>query len=379
MKLPKVGITCYPNQGGSGVVASELGLHLARRGCEIHFISSSLPFRLRGYEDQIFYHQVDSPSYPVFLNSPYTLSLATVMSEVALQYGLDILHVHYAIPHAASAYLARQMLAGRLDLKVVTTLHGTDITLVGQEPSFRPITRFMIQESDAVTAVSGFLREETIRYFDCRPDIQVIPNFVDARNFKPLDPGARRRYGQPDERILIHASNFRKVKNPSAVIEVFARVAAEIPSRLLLVGDGPEAINVRADVQRRGLQDRVEYLGHANNLEGILPHADLLLLPSAHESFGLVALEAMACGVIPLATARGGVGEFVQDGINGFLRDPDDLDGMASAALHVLRDESLRQHLAEEARRDAAGDFGVSCVVKSYLDLYDGLVQSRSA
>ena len=372
MKMPKVGITCYPNQGGSGVVASELGLHLARRGCEIHFISSDLPFRLRGYEDQVFYHRVEMPNYPVFQHSPYTLSLATMMSEVALLHELDILHVHYAIPHAVSAYLARQMLEGQRDLKVVTTLHGTDITLVGQEPSFRPITRFTIQQSDAVTAVSGFLKDETIRHFDCRQDIRVIPNFVDARYFKPREFDAPpRRYGRPGEKLLIHASNFRKVKNLPAVVEVFARVAAEIPCRLLLVGDGPERVTVREQVHERGLADRVEFLGHVDNLERVLPEGDLLLLPSLHESFGLVALEAMACGVVPLVTSRGGAVEFVQDGINGFLRDPEDIEGMAAAALNVLRDDAQRQHMAEDARRDAAGDFGVSCVVKSYLDLYD--------
>ncbi|MBU8871989.1 MAG: N-acetyl-alpha-D-glucosaminyl L-malate synthase BshA [Gemmatimonadales bacterium] len=374
MKMPKVGITCYPNQGGSGVVASELGLHLARRGCEVHFISSSLPFRLRDYQEKIFYHQVDMPTYPVFLNSPYTLSLATAMSEVTLQYGLDILHVHYAIPHAASAYLARQMLADQKTVKVLTTLHGTDITLVGQEPSFKPITRFMIQQSDAVTAVSSFLKEETIRHFQCREDIHVIPNFVDARVFKPRDSvEGPRRFAKPGEKVLVHASNFRKVKNLPAVVEVFARVAARIPSRLLLVGDGPELVKVRQRLEDLGLADRVETLGQVDNLERVLPEADLLLLPSLHESFGLVALEAMSCGVIPVVTNRGGANEFIQDGLNGFLRDPEDLEGMTAAALEVLGNDSQRQHMGEEARRDAAGDFGVSCVVKSYLDLYDQL------
>lgn len=375
MKMPKVGITCYPNQGGSGVVASELGLHLARRGCEVHFISSSLPFRLRGYEEKIFYHQVEMPTYPVFQHSPYTLSLATVMSEVAVRHGLDILHVHYAIPHAVSAYLARQMLVGRKNLKVVTTLHGTDITLVGQEPSFRPITRFAIQESDEVTAVSSFLKNETIKHFQCREDIHVIPNFVDARIFQPRRPvEGPRRFVRPGEKLLLHASNFRKVKNLPAVVEVFARVAAQIPSRLLLVGDGPELVTVRQDLEERGLNDRTEYLGHVDNLERIMPEADLLLLPSLHESFGLVALEAMSCGVIPLVTSRGGAGEFVQDGINGFLRDPGDIEGMTAAAVQILQDDAMRQHMGEEARRDAAGDFGVSCVVKSYLELYDRML-----
>ena len=245
---------------------------------------------------------------------------------------------------------------------------------MGQEPSFKPITRFVIQESDAVTAVSGFLKEETIRHFQCREDIHVIPNFVDARVYKPRDvEGAARRFGQPGEKLLLHASNFRKVKNLPAVVEIFARLAARISCRLLLVGEGPELVTVRQKLDELGLADRVETLGHLDNLESILPEADLLLLPSLHESFGLVALEAMSCGVIPLVTSRGGAGEFIQDGMNGFLRDPEDLDGMTSAALAILEDDALRQHMAEEARRDAAGDFGVSCVVKSYLDLYDQL------
>ncbi len=374
MRMPAVGITCYPSQGGSGVVASELGLHLARLGCEVHFIATHLPFRLENYHQNIFYHPVDLPQYPLFQHSPYTLSLASTMHDVALRCGLDILHVHYAIPHAAGAYLARQML-GPDRVKIVTTLHGTDITLVGQEPSFFPITRFLIEQSDAVTAVSTFLRDETVRVFGCGEDIEVIPNFVDARLYVPgADPAVRARFAGPGEKLLVHASNFRKVKNPLAVVEVFARVAAARPARLLLVGDGPEMPAVREAVQARGLQDRVVHLGAVTGLEGLLPACDLLLLPSLHESFGLVALEAMACGVVPLATSRGGAGTFIHDGINGFLRDPDDLDGMAEAALRVLGDDTLRQHMAEEARRDAAGDFGAPCVVKKYLDLYDRLL-----
>jgi len=377
MRLPAIGITCYPSQGGSGVVATELGLHLARRGCEVHFISSSLPFRLRRYQDNIFYHQVEMPTYPVFQHSPYTLALATAMSEVAQRCSLDILHVHYAIPHTASAFLAQEMV-GADRLKVVTTLHGTDITLVGQEPSFFPITRFLIERSDAVTAVSGFLRDETIRVFGTTREIEVIPNFVDARMFKPeVDPATRNRFAGPDESLLLHASNFRKVKNVSAVVEVFAQVSRELPARLLLVGDGPELVTVRDQVQELGLAERVVFLGQADNLEDILPAADLLLLPSLHESFGLVALEAMACGVVPLATSRGGAGEFIQDGINGFLRDPEDIDGMVQTTVRILRDPSQRQHMAEEARRDAAADFGASCVLKSYLDLYDRMLSKK--
>jgi len=372
--MPAVGITCYASQGGSGVVATELGLHLSRRGCEVHFISSELPFRLRKYHENIFYHPVEMSHYPVFQHSPYTLSLATTMSEVAERCSLDILHVHYAIPHAASAYLAQKM-SGRDSLKVVTTLHGTDITLVGQEPSFFPITRFLIEQSDAVTAVSDFLKRETINVFGTGESIQVIPNFVDARVFKPNEGSPlKARFAPRGEKLLVHVSNFRKVKNVGAVVDVFASVSGSLPSRLLMVGDGPEMGDVRQQVTRAGLDDQVEFLGHVDNLEDILPVADLLLLPSLHESFGLVALEAMACGVIPLATNRGGAGEFIQDGLNGLLRDPLDIEGMAQAAVKVLGDDQLRQEMAEEARRDAAADFGVSCVVKQYLDLYDRLL-----
>lgn len=374
MRMPAVGITCYPTQGGSGVVATELGINLARHGCAVHFISSSLPFRLQQYSENIFYHPVDMPQYPVFQNSPYTLSLATVMSETAVRHNLDLLHVHYAIPHAASAYLARQMVGGDR-LKVVTTLHGTDITLVGQEPSFFPITRFVIDQSDAVTAVSTFLRAETERVFGVTRPIEVIPNFVDARVYRPRqDEDLRRRFAPGGEHLLIHASNFRKVKNLPAVIEVTARVAAEMPVRLLLAGDGPEMPAVRAHADRLGLGERVVFLGHVDELAEIMPVADVLLLPSLHESFGLVALEAMACGVVPVVTDRGGAADFIQDGHTGFLRDPEDIGGMAAAVLRVLRDPALRTQMAEDAQRDAAGDFGISCVLKKYLDLYDRLL-----
>ena len=374
MKMPAVGITCYASQGGSGVVATELGLHLSRRGCEVHFISSELPFRLRKYHTNIFYHPVEMPHYPVFQHSPYTLSLATTMSEVAERCSLDILHVHYAIPHAASAYLAQKMV-GRDSLKVVTTLHGTDITLVGQEPSFFPMTRFLIEQSDAVTAVSDFLKKETIDVFGTGHDIEVIPNFVDARVFQPSDANSlRSRFAPQGEKLLVHASNFRKVKNVGAVVEVFKEVSRALPCRLLLIGDGPEMGAVRESVAAAGLTEKVDFLGQVDSLEDVLPVADLLLLPSLHESFGLVALEAMACGVVPLATSRGGAGEFIQDGINGFLRDPGDVAGMVAAAVKILSDDQLRLEMAEEARRDAAGDFGISCVVKQYLDLYDRLL-----
>ena len=374
VRLPAVGITCYPSQGGSGVVATELGLNLARSGCEVHFISSSLPFRLRGYQENISYHQVEMPHYPVFQHSPYTLSLATAMSEVAERCHLDILHVHYAIPHAASAFLAQQML-GPDRLKVVTTLHGTDITLVGQEPSFFPITRFLIERSDAVTAVSTFLKDETMRVFGCGENIEVIPNFVDTRVFKPRPAKALRRQLAPHgEKLLLHASNFRKVKNLPVVVEVFDRVAEQVPARLVLVGEGPEMPLVREDLEKRGLLDRVHFLGHVDNLQEVLPVADVLVLPSLHESFGLVGLEAMACGVVPVLTSRGGAGEFITDGSNGFLREPDDVAGWTEAVLRVLNDDQARQLMVEEGVRDAAGDFGAQCIMKRYLQLYETLL-----
>ncbi len=374
MRMPAIGITCYPDQGGSGVVATELGLHLARHGCEVHFITSSLPFRLRAYGENIFFHKVEMPEYPVFRNSPYTLSLATAMHDVALHHNLDILHVHYAIPHTAAAFLAREMLKPT-DLKVITTLHGTDITLVGQEPSFFPITRFLIQQSDAVTTVSGFLKDETKRVFGVGDDIEVIPNFVDPRVFKPrVDDELRQRWAPNGEKIILHASNFREVKNVPAVVEVFQLLRRDHEVRLLLVGDGPEISEVQALVERYGLENDVAFLGQADHLEDILPVADVLLLPSLHESFGLVALEAMACAVVPVMTSVGGAAEFINDGHNGFLRNPADIEGMAKAIDTLLKDDHQRQMMAEEARRDATMDFGASCVMRQYLQLYETLI-----
>jgi len=370
-RLPAIGITCYPSQGGSGIVATELGLNLARSGYAVHFICASLPLRLRHYRENVFYHEVEVADYPVFQHPPYTLSLATAMAKTAQEQALDILHVHYAIPHAASGYLARQMV-GSDRLKLITTLHGTDITLVGQEPSFFPITRFVIEQSDAVTAVSGFLARETQRIFKVDRTVEVIPNFVDTRRFRPLErTAARRRYAADDEALVVHASNFRPVKNLPAVIEVFARLAARRPARLLLLGDGPEREPTLALARTRGVAERVQAPGVVEELETLLPLADLLLLPSQHESFGLVALEAMACGVPVVATNRGGTDEFIDDGVNGFLRAPDDLDGMTAAALAILDDPDLRHHLAEEARRDAVASFGARCVLQQYLELYD--------
>ncbi len=377
-RLPAIGITCYPSQGGSGIVATELGLNLARSGYAVHFICQSLPLRLREYRENVFYHEVEVADYPVFRSPPYTLSLATAMAETATRHGLDILHVHYAIPHAASGYLARQMV-GADRLKLVTTLHGTDITLVGQEPSFFPITRFVIEQSDAVTAVSGFLARETREVFGVQRPVEVIANFVDPRRFRPReDPAARARFARPEEMLLVHASNFREVKNLPAVVAAFAEVARARPARLLLLGDGPELAPTLARLQELGLADRVSAPGMVQALEDVLPLGDVLLLPSWHESFGLVALEAMACGVPVIATDRGGTDEFLDDGVNGFLRAPDDHAGIAAAALALAADPGLQRHLAEEARRDAAERFGARCVLRQYVDLYDRVLAGAS-
>jgi N-acetyl-alpha-D-glucosaminyl L-malate synthase BshA len=370
-RLPAIGITCYPSAGGSGIVATELGLALARSGYAVHFICASLPLRLKRYGDNVFYHEVEVVDYPVFQTPPYSLSLASAMADTARSVGLDILHVHYAIPHAASGYLARQMV-GADKLKLITTLHGTDITLVGQEPSFYPLTRFVIEQSDAVTAVSGFLARETHRVFGVERQIDVIPNFVDTREYRPLEDKQRRScYAAPHERLLVHASNFREVKNLPAVIDVFAGVAARLPAQLLLLGDGPERAPALQRAADLGLSDRVHAPGLVDDLRSLLPLADLLLLPSLHESFGLVALEAMACGVPVIATDQGGTDEFIDHGVNGFLHAPMDVAGMVATAAAVLGDPDRLQHMGEEARRDAVETFGTRCVLKQYIDCYD--------
>ncbi|MBK7702080.1 MAG: N-acetyl-alpha-D-glucosaminyl L-malate synthase BshA [bacterium] len=369
-RLPVIGITCYPTQGGSGVVASELGLNLARRGYEVHFITSEMPLRLRRYEANIYFHPVEAVTYPVFQHTPYTLALATKMSEVARRHGLDLLHVHYAIPHAASAYLARAMI-GPQRLKVITTLHGTDITLVGQEPSYFEMTRFLIDESDAVTAVSGWLRDETVRVFGPRREVEVIPNFVDPQRFRPRDDGPRALFAAPDEKIIVHASNFRPVKNATHVVRVFAQIAQRVPSRLLLVGEGPERSLCEQLAVELGVADRVRCLGQVENLEEILALSDLCLLPSRHESFGLVALEAMACGTPVVATDRGGTSEFIERGLTGFLCDPDDIAGMAAVSIDLLQDPELHRQIRDDGLREAVSRFGTPCILKRYVDLYD--------
>jgi len=371
----RIGITCYPTYGGSGVVATELGIELAALGHEIHFISYSQPFRLSGRDGGVFYHEVPVSSYPLFEFPPYDLALASRMAEVAEFNELDLLHVHYAIPHSISAYLAREMLARqKRRLPFITTLHGTDITLVGLDHSYLPITRFGINESDGVTAISNYLKDKTIQEFHPERAIEVIPNFVNCDVYMPLSDeeraAGRARYAEPGEKLLVHLSNFRPVKRTADVIRVFARVARELPARLLMIGDGPDRSAAEWIAHRKGIQDRVHFLGKQSSVSEILPLADLLLMPSEQESFGLVALEAMACRVPTIATRVGGVPELIEDGINGRLFPVGDVEGMAEGALELLRDSDSYSAMAEAARRTAQSRYCASKILPLYESFY---------
>ena len=372
----RIGITCYPTYGGSGAVATELGLALAQRGHEVHFISYASPFRLRsGFVERVTFHEVVPADYPLFEHSPYALALAVKQHEVALRAQLDLMHVHYAIPHALTAWLAKQMLQGERDLKVVTTLHGTDITLVGQDPSYFTITKFSIEQSDAVTAVSEYLREETYRAFGCVGcDIQVIPNFVSTADFHPpTDAGCRGALAPAGHKVVIHVSNFRPVKRVADVVKIFAAVRRALPATLVLVGDGPDRDRAEEEVDRAGLRADVRFLGKVDRVAELLRGADLLLLPSEIESFGLAALEAMACGVPVLASRAGGLPEVVVDGETGYLLPPGAVAAFAERAIAVLRDPALHARLRAAAAAHALA-FSAERVVPRYEALYRELV-----
>jgi N-acetyl-alpha-D-glucosaminyl L-malate synthase BshA len=369
----KIGITCYPTFGGSGVVATELGIALAERGDEVHFISYALPSRLDLPRPRVHFHEVVAPSYPLFVTPPYTLALATKMAEVAAHAKLDLLHVHYALPHAISAILAREMGNGNgVRLKVVTTLHGTDITIVGLDRSYLPITRWGIEQSDAVTAVSRYLRDVTVREFGVRRPIEVLPNFVDTRQYRPdgASPFAR-ALARDGEALLVHVSNFRPVKRIADVLAVFDRVRQKIPARLLLIGDGPDRSLAERLALEGGFEDRTTFLGNVAAIETILPATRLLLLPSDAESFGLAALEAMACGVPVVGTAKGGLPEVVEDGRHGYLRPVGDVEGMARGALALLDDPALWARFSADCRRRAIEEFPTEALVGRYRALYE--------
>src|SRR5437016_3835435 len=371
----KIGITCYPTYGGSGVVATELGLELGLRGHQVHFISYSQPIRLTGSQPDIHYYEVMVSGDRRFDYPPYDLALATRMAEVAELYHLDLLHVHYAIPHSVSAMLARQMLAAsgsHRKLPFVTTLHGTDITLVGLDRSYLPITRFSIEQSDGVTAVSQYLRARTINVFDIKNHIEVIPNFVNCDEYvrSAGTQEQRREYASDDERILVHLSNFRPVKRLLDVIEIFDRVRKKIPSKLLLIGDGPDRSQAEWLAHSKGIHDQVIFLGKQERVNEKLAIADVMLLPSQLESFGLAALEAMACQVVPIATNVGGLPEVVEHGKTGFLADVGDVDTMAGYAIDILGDDSKLRALGKAARCAAQTRFCSSMIIPQYEEFY---------
>ena len=380
----RIGITCYPTYGGSGVVATELGIELAAAGHQIHFISYSQPFRLSGRNEGIFYHEVPVSSYPLFEFPPYDLALASRMAEVAEFYELDLLHVHYAIPHSVSALLARQMLAARgRRLPFVTTLHGTDITLVGIDRSYLPITRFSIQESDGVTSISNYLKDKTIESFGVTKPIQVIPNFVNCDVYTPFtDEGirreARKRFADPGDGILIHLSNFRPVKRVVDVVKVFARVVREVPAQLVLVGDGPDRSAAEWLAHDLQIQDRVHFLGKLDRVNELLPLADLMVLPSQLESFGLAALEAMACKVPTIATRVGGVPELIEDGKNGLLYPVGNVDDMAKGIIGLLKDRDRLELMRDEARKTARTRYCATLVLPEYVRFYESLLVAGS-
>lgn len=365
----RIGITCYPSHGGSGVVATELGKLLAERGHDIHFIAYDMPFRLGGFQQNIRYHGVEAHRYAVFKYPPYDLSLASRMAQVAKEYQLDLLHVHYAVPHAIAAVLAKQMVGDHL--KVVTTLHGTDITVLGEDPTLRDIICFGIQQSDAVTAVSDDLVRQTKELFCMNKEIERIYNFVDRRVYYPREvEQLRKQCCGRNEKLLLHISNFRLVKRPLDVISIFHRVVSEIPARLLLVGEGPEMPKVIQQVHELGLEDKVVFLGKQDEVAQLISMADLLLLPSKKESFGLVALEAMACGVPTIASNAGGIPEVVKHGETGFLAQVGDIDAMARYALMLLRDERLYRAFSQAGLERVKQEFCGIKITEQYERLY---------
>lgn len=377
----RIGITCHPTYGGSGAVATELGLKLASRGHEVHFISYAQPFRLSGFRERVFFHEVEMERYPLFEHAPYSLALAVAIHDTTVKHDLDVFHAHYAIPHATSAWIAREMLLPSRDLPVVTTLHGTDITLVGIQPSFHSITRFSILGSQGLTAVSEFLREETVEGFGVPGErIKVIPNFIDTGRYRRgHEPSHRSSLAPNSEKIVMHVSNFRPVKRVTDVVEVFARLLSSVPARLVMVGDGPERPRALERAKELGVEDKVLFLGKHVSVEDLLSCCDLFVLPSEGESFGLAALEAMACGAPVVASRSGGLPEVVVEGESGHLLPVGDVEGMAAAAVGILSDEATWRRMSVLARETAVSRFEADKVVPVYEDLYREVVASSRA
>ena len=374
-----IGIVCYPTYGGSGVLATELGLGLANKGHEVHFITYRMPARLPSFHENIYYHEVNPYDYPLFEYAPYESALASKMVHVAVNEKLDLLHVHYAIPHASVAYLCRQILRSKgLEIPFVTTLHGTDITLVGSDPSFAPVVEFSINASDGVTAVSSFLKDLTESTFELKQPIEVIYNFVDIARFKKIDKNHFKKAIAPNnERILMHISNFRKVKRIDDIVAAFAKIATHVPAKLILVGDGPERLSIEKQVNELNLQSKVVFLGKQDAIEEILAVSDLFLLPSATESFGLSALEAMACGVPVISSNAGGLPEVNLHGETGFAVDVGDIDALAKYSLILLNNAEMHAKFAQAAFQRAEF-FNVDKIVAQYEIYYEEILKSLS-
>ncbi len=367
----RIGIACYPTYGGSGVVATELGKNLARLGHEVHFITYAMPYRLNRYLDRIFYHEVKVFDYPLFEHSPYSLALASTMAEVARYQKLDIIHAHYAIPHAISAYLAREMIRDYRPLRIVTTLHGTDITLVGKDPSFLEVTRFGILQSDAVTAVSRYLRDRTLENFSLNIDIQVIYNFVEEHpDQREKCRALQQRIAPNGEKIISHLSNFRPVKRVGDVVEVFHRVRQKLPVKLIMIGDGPERSRAEARARELGIAEHVHFLGKQERIFLLLATSHVFLMPSEQESFGLAALEAMACGVPCVTSDAGGLKELVKPGVSGYYAPVGDVETMAEQVVRILSDETAYRHLSRQTRTYAFERFHVDKIIPQYVELY---------
>jgi N-acetyl-alpha-D-glucosaminyl L-malate synthase BshA len=372
-----IGITCYPTYGGSGVVAAELGKALAQLGHKIHFISYAMPIRLDGFVGNIVYHEVEISNYPLFDFPLYTPALASKIVEVAKFESIDILHAHYAIPHAISGYLAKQML-GNSGFKMVTTLHGTDITLVGLEPSYLPVMKFSIEQSDGVTAVSRFLKEKTSTNYNINKDIRVIPNFIDSKKYKKMDAaGIRQNIAPKGEKVLVHVSNFRQVKRVPDVVRIFQSVRNKIPSKLILIGDGPDRSNCEHLCRELKICDDVQFLGKQAEIIPLLSASDLFLMPSQSESFGLSALEAMACELPVVSSSVGGLPELIVHGETGYIAEIGDIERMAKYAIELLTNESRYKLFASASRRRAVGLFDMNTIVDQYEQYYKEILSEK--
>jgi len=373
----KIGIVCYPTYGGSGVVATELGIALAAQGHQVHFITYSQPVRLGEFNSNIFFHEVVVSEYPLFQYEPYEVTLTSKMVDVAEHEKLDLLHVHYAIPHASAAYLAKQILKEKgINIPIVTTLHGTDITLVGKDPSFEPVISFSIQHSDAVTAVSESLKQDTYTHFKTKKEISVVPNFISLDKYKPTKICARGAFAKESEKIVMHVSNFRKVKRVEDVVRVFRKLRSSIDAKLVLVGDGPERMNVERLCRELDVYNDTRFLGKIKDVEELLGFADVFLLPSESESFGLAALEAMAASVPVVSTNTGGIPEVNIQGKTGFLTNVGDIDGMAKFALEILTNHNLCSEMRINARKRAE-EFSLENILPMYIKVYEEVVKNK--